>query len=338
MDHKRNVHAVKAHFQVVAFLIASALIAVIFYTKTVNFYGFDRLPVVKEFTQSAKADVPIVHMGLQISSFSEFKMAKGEFAFAGSIWFQYDPKKIALKDIKKFQLVHGKISSMSAPKVKSIGDHEVAQFEITATFKNRLNYAAFPLGDHYVNIGVVNYALPEGTMFESASDDFDIEESVHIPGWRILSRKIKTGFVDRFFGKDKLHHTEQAGIFFILECKRTDPVFLITILVSLMLILLVSMIPFSMEEYSGDLISGAIGGIVAFRFVIAALSPKYVGYFMLVDYMFILALISVMVAVLGCIMARQFNWSERLQNGMVVGVYSFFVLGSWLSLFVIERI
>lgn len=93
-----------------------------------------------------------------------------------------------------------------------------------------------------------------------------------------------------------------------------------------------------MEDYSGDLISGAIGGIVAFRFVLAALSPEYVGYFMLVDYLFILALISIMAAVLGCIMARQFNWSERLQNGIVVGVYSFFVVGAWLSLFVIERV
>ncbi len=328
----RNVHAVKAHFQVVAFLIASVLLAIIFYAKAVNFYGFDRLPEVKEFSQSLNVDTPIVHMGLQINSFSEFKVSKGKFSFAGSIWFQYDPDTISLKDIKKFQLVHGEIISMSSPKVRKIGKQEVAQFEITATFKNRLNYAAFPLGDHSISIGVVNYELPEGTRFSSEADDFDVDQTVHIPGWRILSRQLKMGFVDRFFGKNQLHHVEQAGIFFILDCKRTDPVFLITILISLMIILLVAMIPFSMEEYSGDLISGAVGGIIAFRFVIAALSPEYVGYFMLVDYLFILGLISVMVAVLGCIMSRQFNWSEHMQNGIVAAVYSFFVVGAWISL------
>jgi hypothetical protein len=307
------------------------LIAVIFYTKTIHFYGFDQMPNLKEFAQQLPSKAPIVHVGLQISSFSEFKMAKGEFAFAGSIWFQYDPQKIALADIKKFQLVQGNITSTSLPKVRSVDNQEVAQFEITANFKNRLNYTAFPLGDHYVSIGVVNYALPEGTIFRSTADDFDLDQS-DIPGWHILSRKFKVGFFEHFFGKDRLHHTKQSGIFFILECKRTDPVFLITILVSLMILLLVAMMPFSMEGYSGDLIAGAIGGIVAFRFVISSLAPDDVGYFMLVDYLFILGLIAVIAAVLGCVMARQFHWSERLQNGLVVCIYTFFVLGSWLSL------
>jgi len=337
MDHK-NIHAVKAHFQVTAFLIASVVLAVIFYAKTVNFYGFDQLPALKEFPDHLSADAPTVYMGLQISSFSEFKVAKGEFAFTGSIWFQYDPKKIALKEIKKFQLVHGKLTSISTPQLKRSGDQEIAQFEIAGTFKNRLNYSAFPLGDHYVSIGIVNYALPEGTIFQSSSDDFDVEKSIDIPGWQILSEKVNVGLVDRYFGKNKEHHREQAGIFFVLECKRTDPVFLITILISLMIILLVAMMAFSIEDYSGDLIAGAIGGIVAFRFVIAALSPEGVGYFMLVDYLFILGLIAVVAAVLSCIMARQFHWSERIQNSIVAAIYGFFVVGSGLLLLVIGHI
>jgi hypothetical protein len=334
----KYIYSVKAHFQVIAFLVTVVVLAIIFYTKTIHFYGFDPLPVLKEFPNHVSSNASSVYMGLHISSFSEFKVAKGEFAFSGSVWFQYDPRKVSLEDIKQFKLMHGELISISIPMVKRVGDQEVAQFEITAQFKNRLNYSAFPLGDHYVTIGIVNYSLPEGTILRSAPDDFEVDSSIDIPGWRVLSRTVKEGLIDRFFGKNKMHHIAQTGIFFILECKRTDPVFLITILISLLIILLVAMMAFSIEDYSGDLIAGAIGGIIAFRFVISALTPDDVGYFMLVDYLFILGLVSVVSAVLGCVMARQFHWSERIQNGLVVGIYSFFVLGAWLSLWLIERL
>ncbi len=335
MDKKVKIYTVKAKVQIIAFLVASVLLAAIFYKPFVTFYGFDRLPEVKEFSKQPKPNVPVVHMGLLISSFNEFKVELGEFAFSGSIWFQYDPKQISLEKIKKFHLLYGEIKSISEPDVRKVGEEDVAQFEITASFKNDLNYAAFPLDDHYISIGIFNYSLPDGTILVSESNDFDLAESLHISGWRILSRQLRMGYVDRIFGKKDIHHTEEVRGFFILKCKRTDPVSLITILISLMIILLVGLIPFSIEDYSGDLISGAIGGIVAFRFVLAAMSPAYVGYFMIVDYLFIFALIAVMVSVLGCIAARQFNWRESYQDLMVIGVYGFFVAGSLISLFIV---
>ena len=335
MEHKAKNHTVKASVQIVSFLVATLALGIIFYKPFVSFYGFDKLPKVIAFPDTPKPDAPVVHVGLLINTFSEFKVESGEFEFAGSIWFQYNPKQIPLEKIKKFHLLHGVIKSISEPDIRTVGDEEVAQFEVVVSFKNNLNYAAFPVDDHYVSIGIFNYALPDGTIIRSELTDFDLGEALSISGWRIMDRQLRIGYVDRVFGKKDLHRTEEVRAFFILKCKRTDPISLITILLSLMIILLVSMIPFSIEEYSGDLISGAIGGIVAFRFVLAAMSPASVGYFMISDYLFIFCLIAVMVTVLGCIMARQFNWRSSYQNVIVIGTYAFFVLGSWLSLYLV---
>ena len=158
MDKNTKIHTVKAKIQVIVFLVASALLAAIFYKPFVTFYGFDRLPSVKEFTKQQKPNAPTVHVGLLISSFNEFKVESGEFAFSGSIWFQYNPKQISLDKIKKFHLLHGEIKSISQPDVRKVGEEDIAQFEITASFKNDLNYAAFPLDDHYISIGIFNYS------------------------------------------------------------------------------------------------------------------------------------------------------------------------------------
>ncbi len=335
MAQSKKIHTVRASIQIIAFVVATLALGIIFYKPFMSFYSFDTLPKVIPFAETSKPDVPVVHVGLLINTFSEFKIESGEFEFAGSIWFQYDPKKVPLEKIKKFHFLHGEIKSISEPDLRTAGDEEVAQFEIVISFKDDLNYAAFPVDDHYVSIGVFNYALPDGTIIRSGFEDFDLGASLNISGWHIADRQLRIGYVDRVFGKKDLHRTEEIRAFFILKCKRTDPVALITILLSLMIVLLVAMIPFSIEEYSGDLISGAIGGIVAFRFVLAAMAPASVGYFMISDYLFIFALIAVMVAVLGCIMARQFNWRSSYQSLIVIGTYSFFVLASWLSLYLI---
>ena len=335
MAQSKKIHTVKASIQIISFVAATLALGVIFYKPFVSFYSFDTLPKVIPFSETLKPDSSVVHVGLLINTFSEFKIESGEFEFAGSIWFQYDPKKIPLEKIEKFHFLHGEIKSISKPDIRTVGDEEVAQFEIVISFKDDLNYAAFPVDDHYVSIGVFNYALPDGTIIRSGMEDFDLGDALNISGWHIVDRQLRIGYVDRVFGKKDLHRTEEIRAFFILKCKRTDPVALITILLSLLIILLVAMIPFSIEEYSGDLISGAIGGIVAFRFVLAAMAPASVGYFMISDYLFILALFAAMAAVLSCIMARQLNWKRSIQNAIVCGIYILFVLGSWLSLYLI---
>ena len=335
MAQSEKIHTVKASIQIISFVAATLALGVIFYKPFVSFYSFDTLPKVIPFPETLKPDASVVHVGLLINTFSEFKIESGEFEFAGSIWFQYDPKKIPLEKIKKFHFLHGEIKSISEPDIRKTGVEEVAQFEIVISFKDDLNYAAFPVDDHYVSIGVFNYALPDGTIIRSGFEDFDLGASLNISGWHIADRQLRIGYVDRVFGKKDLHHTEEVRAFFILKCKRTDPVALVTILLSLMIILLVGMIPFSIQEFSGDLISGAIGGIVAFRFVLAAMAPASVGYFMISDYLFIFALFATMAAVLSCIMARQFNWRERIQNVIIYCVYLFFVLSAWLSLYLI---
>ena len=333
MDPMTKIYTVKAWFQIIVFLASLVLIGVIFYVPFITFYGFDSLPKVQAFPEQQKSTTPIVHMGLLIGSFNEFKIETGEFVFSGSIWFQYNPQQIPLKDIKKFHLVYGELKSVSDPVIRKVGEEEIAQFEITASFKNNLNYSSFPLDDHYITIGIFNYELPDGTILRADPIDFDLEPSLNIPGWRILSRELKIGFINRLFGKKDLLKTEELRAFFILKCKRTDPATFLTIILALMFILLVAVLPFSIEEYSGDLISGAIGGIVAFRFVLAAMSPVYVGYFMISDYLFMFALVAIVVAILGCILSRQLNYRESSQNWIVVSSYGIFLAGSLLSIF-----
>ena len=202
---KKNT--VTAQFQIIAFLITTILLSAIFYYPFVTFYGFDDLPKVKEFSTQVSSNNPTVNMGLLINNFSEFKIEEGQFVFEGSVWFQYDPKKISLEKIKQFHLINGEIKTISDPDVRKVGDDEIAQFEIIASLKNNLNYSAFPLDDHYISIGIFNYALPDGTVVSSELNDFDLDPSLHIPGWKILSRQLKIGYVDRIFGKKDLQGT-----------------------------------------------------------------------------------------------------------------------------------
>ena len=326
MDKSSKIHCVKSHFQVIAFAVTCIVLALIFYKPFFRFYGFDRLPVVKEFSQNVSSTASMVRIGLLINDFNTFKIETGEFTFAGSVWFEYDPQQISLEKIKKFHIWHGKITSISDPDVRTIGRKELARFEMTASFRNSLNYAAFPLDDHSISIGIFNYSFPKGTIIQCKVSDFQLEKPFHISGWEVILREVKAGYVDRIFGKDNAHRAQENHTFFILKCKRTDPVTLITIVLSLMLIMLVSVLSFSIRDSSTDLISGAIGGLIAFRFVLAAMSPAHVGYFMVSDYLFVFTLIGVITAVLSCIAARQLHWRESSQNLVVIGIYGFFVV------------
>jgi hypothetical protein len=331
MASKSVESKVSIRFQIITFLISSIVVAAIFYKPFVTFYGFDRVPEVKPFPLP-KADTPLVYVGLLVNTFHEFKVETGEFSFSGAIWFQYNPAQVTLQQIQKFHIVSGEIKSISEPDVRKVGDNEIAQFEITASFKNDLNYASFPLDDHYVSIGIFNYALPDGTVFISETSDFDLGELFTIPGWKVLSRTFKVGYVDRVFGKQEIQRKQEVRAFFILECKRTDPVFLITILATLLIIILIAVLSFSPQQ-SVDL--NVIGAVIGFRFVIAALAPANSGYFMISDYLFFFCLLAVILSVLGSIAVREWQWGVRAQRVLVLLVYGCFIGGSLLSILLI---
>lgn len=284
-------------FQIILICITSVILTLMLYHRLSIFKARDPMPKYhvinpksfREFGSFANE----MNVGLFIDEYENFNLSDNTFLFTGEIWFLFDPGIISLETLEKFSFAFGQILSRSEARTSLVNDKLFVRYNIRVQHSSTLDLTDFPLDNHHIFIQFQNqYISPSEILFVTNYRDFTAQSNSSIFGWDQRDLFLETGYqedvLDPFDNKKTAFY---PIVLFYIEYKRSSIQQIITIFLPLLLIFYVILFSFTIRETSTSisLSAGSVTGILAYRFVIANISPK-VGYFMLSDYLFFLFL------------------------------------------------
>lgn len=321
---------VSAQFQIGVFIIANLILIAVLYKPMQRLTCHDQKP---HFIAGAPAhsSPSVVRAGLLINSFSKFDIHSNDFIFEGKVWFEFDPVLVTVKELETFDINHGEILERSKPIISVHGNETVAVFFIRAHFKTNLDYKAFPLDSHTIYIAITNRYLDahkiifEPVIARSMSqkdlltracsyDDMITESGYVLSEMPLKNETVKNSYPQFIYG---------------IKCRYIGLRCFINIFLPLLLIFFFSLFAFSLDfKEHGQMVptiaSAGIPALLAYRFVIEALSPR-TAYNMLSDYLFFLFLF-LMFAIF-IIIAASVHTSERTKQITIISLYACMLIG-----------
>jgi len=317
-------------FQVIVFTIATLLFCLIAYVPVYKFNSYDPCPHLLPNSNLATLAPLKIRMGLHIRNFSKADMLKNDFTVEGTLWFEFDEKKISLDDIAKFSIEKGEIIEQSKPVISKVGTRTLAQFIIRARFKTDLNYRAYPLDDHNIFIVFSNQTISADTaLFEISPENFTCAPDVNVPNCHIEKLMAEAGYTESALTlTDRQQVMRHPRAVFSISCNRIDIRHFLNIFLPLLLIFFFTLFAFSFDfaEHGAtvpSIAAAGVPGLLAYRFVIETLSPD-VSYFMLSDYLFFLFLFVVFMIFL--FIAGALHTSQASKKLIIIGLYACMLL------------
>lgn len=271
------------------------------YRNTSFFYSSDDQITITHITPEQKrafGGAPaIVHVGLTISEFRVFKMSQNEFVFDGVLWFKFDPSHISLSLLGQFLFDRGEIMYQSKPTTFSQNGHLFARYDIRVKFSTPLSYRQFPLDDHRLAI-VLSYKnlSPKDITLVVRDGDFMVVPRMETVGWGEYEHFADAGYLSIGYSEmDPDQKLDYPSVLFAIDYGRQGNVRnSMIILFPMLLLFFISLFSLILDRDKWfttvvSLPAQTIAGLVAYRFVMEAMSPT-VGYFMYSDYFFFLFL------------------------------------------------
>lgn len=295
--HQKPRVLISPLFQVTFIILTTIIISWSFYYRLAFFKAHDKLPQYQVITPAKFREFGAfaneINVGLYIDEYENFNLLDNDFTFTGKIWFSFDPGSISIDTLEKFSFAFGQVLSRSPVQTTLLNNKLIARYSIRVHHTSTLALENFPLDNHRIFIQLQNqYISPNEVIFSANLYNFIARTNSEIFGWIQRDLNVKSGYIeDKFDPFDEKRTTLYPTVLFILEFSRASIQQIITIFLPLLLIFYVILFAFSIKENSTSisLAAGSVTGILAYKFVIANLSPK-VGYFMLSDYIFFLFL------------------------------------------------
>ena len=310
-----------------------ALLSISFYLRVSYFRATDKAFPYEQVTPKKLRELggfpERIVVGLNIDQFQKFDVTKDSFEFSGTLWFSMGLDALSLKTLQSFRFDRGNILFLSEPNTSIDHDKVIVRYLVRVAFNAGLNYQDFPLDDHLVTLMLSNPFLePEQVLFETSTANLVVSPDLKPYGWSLSTKSARTGY-----SSSQLSEQEDSLIFsrpvaeFSLEVERYGIRFLLAIL--LPIILIFSVMCFSLSAESAQSISIASGGItaiIAYRFVIEQISPQS-GDLMVSDNLFFLILTgALMVFMMSSVDIFMGGLKLYIKKILVVGINAF-VLG-----------
>jgi len=291
-----EIKKVSPILQLFFIFLSSFIIYLLILNRLNNFRAHDLAPNITLITPKKYNDLggfsSVIKTGLFIDQFEEFDMINNSFVFTGIIWFEFNPGTISLSTLEKFSFERSRILDRSPPEVKVVDSKLLVSYNIRVKFSTSLNNKEFPVEDHTVYITLVHkYVQPKEILFDSQEQDFVIKSDVSDAGWKIVNKKVVTGYKeDQINEFDKEKTLIYPTTIFSMDYSRVAIRFVMSILLPLLMIFYLILFALSLETKPAmPLTTGGITATIAYRFVIDKLSPS-AGYFMISDLLFFLIL------------------------------------------------
>lgn len=215
-----------------------------------------------------------------------------------SFFFEFDPTLLSLESLSKFTFEEAQKLEISEPHLKIIDNRLFVHYIIKAVFDLQLQYGHFPIDDHRLSFVFRHlYLTPSQMQLVSSPSDFIIQPDLSQQGWTNVGHIVQTGFQKIILDPYNQRKTiNRPSAVFTIDYSRTQMRYPLLIILPLLLIFFLALFSLSLdpEKYRSSIIgitTGGITAILAYRFVIEAMSPK-VGYFMLSDYIFTILLVA----------------------------------------------
>lgn len=279
-----------------------------------------------------------VGVGLQIDAFETFDIVKNEIVFAGQVWFSMIPGSISLDTLEKFYFSRGEIIFKSQPYLFVEEEKLFVIYRLRVKMSTYLNLVDFPVNNHTICIQLDHpYVNPNELLFEPRLDNFTINGELKPFGWTLFDKRVKSGFLMRISENVENKNTGYyPTVLFYFDIMRYGTQYALTIFLPLILIFFVILFCFSVVEnsISFSLAVGGVTTILAYRFVIANISPQ-VGYFMMTDYLFLLLLaggVIVFLTHVNDVFYKQFI-SIKIKKCIVIGMHFMINALSWYLLY-----
>jgi hypothetical protein len=232
------------------------------------------------------------------------------------------PGAISLNSLGQFSFARADILERSTPNMTLLPDSRmIVEYKVKVRLKSPLSLSNFPLDSHRIVLEL-NHTKISATeiLFESGLQFFQIATS-NIGGWIIVDQQIAPGYTKTVLSKkDPQEILYYPTVFFFIDVMRSGTQYPLTLFLPLLMIFFIMLFAFSIskEETRITLTASGVTGILAYRFVIASLSPQ-VGYFMLSDYCFFLFLgVSIIIFLLNIVDIFYTNFSRVTKNIYII--------------------
>ncbi len=305
-------NGISLHFQVASLFLTLVMIISLVLLQVKKFCAADTPPHISSVTpkslqHGAVATPTKVTVGLTITDFPSFDVARNDFEFSGIIWFSFDPALVNLKTIEKFSFVKGEIKYISEPSTQLEDDRLTVRYRIRVSFKTNLYYGYFPFEDHTLYLMLSNASVnPDEVIFESTYANV-IMDNPYVNGWDYKDHQVTTGFSTVPLGiGQKGKEVVYPSVLFTFEFYHHSIRYLMSILLPLLIIFLIDLFSLCFDQRKErdilvTMTTANIAALVAYRFVLESLTPK-VGYPTIADYFFFLFLSNTfMIFMINCV-------------------------------------
>lgn len=291
--HEHTKHAIVSPlFQIVCSVITSCLFGYMLYSRIHFWNGNDVVPKIESVNPKMYAMfggfAQTVQVGLHIEDIIALDVINNNFIISGNVSFMFISNLVSINMLGGFSFARAELLEKMAPIIQVQHNHMFVQYPIRVKFKTPLNLKDFPFDNHSIVLELNHLVFsPSELMFEPEMQFFSVREKSAF-GWHIMNKQMNFGYREIvLMGKNSYYPT----VIFIINIMRSGMQYPLTLFLPLLMIFFIMLFAFSIkqEETRITLTASSVTGILAYRFVIANLSPQS-GYFMLSDYFFFLFL------------------------------------------------
>jgi len=233
----------------------------------------------------------LVRTGLHIDHFETFDTRESDFTFSGSVWFEADPRRVALDSLNKFNFESGKIIEQSDADTQIVDGKLLVRHAVKATITRPMDHTLFPLDAHRFFIAIAHHNIsPEDVALVSSAQDFVADAPLRMFGWRKVGKSVETGVKRITISTHGQARSDDYPVaLYSIDIARSGIQFLLLILLPLLFIFYLSLFTLSTAQQTVGITASVMVAIPGYRIVIQNIAPS-VGYLILSDYLFFIFL------------------------------------------------
>lgn len=266
------------------------LISIAFILHRLSGLAYHEQPIVLQ--PATQATGTPVTVGLYIDNFDKFNVIAEEFILNGLLTFEFEEKKVTPEQLNQITFARAKVLHRSEPAISTEHGRTRVHYQVRVQLFEDLDFAWFPFEDHQLSIMLVDRSMKsDGLLFTTDLKNFTVPET-DVKGWHKFNTHTQTGYLEEHLNAEVIRYP--AAVFSIDYGRYTNIRNIFMILLPMLLLFFIALFSLIIDPRNNftfvlTIPVSAIVGLISFRFVVEAMSPK-VGYFMYSDYFFVLFL------------------------------------------------
>jgi len=251
-------------------------------------------------------ETSLVKTEFYVDDFPVFDINANNFNLVGYVWFTFDPNILPAKLMGEFSFEGGRLTEKTLVDSVLVGNLLRVKYRVVVNFSSNLDNHRFPLSDHRIFLILTNTSFTtKEVIFQSFLRDFTTNQGIDPEGWTLKSRSVTYGS-ELASGEAAAAQIETAypRVVFDFAFKKPGLREAVTIIIPMFLIYLIGIVALIIRDSKDaptalTLAVGSISGILAYRYVIEAVSPKS-GYMLISDQLTLVFFVATFIVFLRC--------------------------------------